>query len=739
MNSKTFSLSRLNDFDLADFRAIFEQPLKSSKLKILTIAFFISGVFTSLIFAQSRVISPASGTWANRQCLVLDVNDGAECFYSFSGSDPLTSGFAYDGPVLIDSAGEITLKIAVVFGDECRERFEVSYVVAESNPFAQKSAENEFLRNTVAKGIFMYSYGNPLSIPASLTYAFGDDEKKIFFPGKELFLNPENRLSRYIPCTVSDGSRFWRFIVLTSGGDIGILAKYTVPFEIRDWTTFVFTGEKLIWAIDDGYWSASTLPVELDRTVRHKISWQSVAYEAGNPIQSFVLPPEPDFVSEEEKNGAVSFLIEGDTRYKMGIVSSGVQGEAFTSGGLLSHAVFDTFEGDSISGTAEFAFFCDGVFMGTKTASYSVDKCPPDAPIFVSNVKTPYSRVPVEIQLESEPGAEIFYAVSDAFEVDEYSVVDSDDFDFVEAGNFALYDVPVILKSEIKSAMFYKVRAYAVDSSGNMSSVSEYRVIIDEYNYYVSADAEVEDADGTRLRPFSSFEQILDVIKQSRFAHFFVSGTIKIPSGETVLSSNCAFSSPDGSGRFVIPSDGSFVVRSSSVDSKNIIFEKERSRSHAKLSSLSSSNSVFFTLENAAVSFENCEILGFFAESGTVFNSMNSVVEMSNSGLTVQSDSYACALSSSDSKISVMNSRISSVSATAVNFSIQGGQFELKESECRVVSHLGRIAELMRTTASLSSNLYAGEFDKKLVGVVPVWTDKETLLLVDSKNVSEGF
>ena len=69
--------------------------------KFVTVLAFLFAVCSA--FAQ-RIISPVPGTWANKQCLVLNTTDGSECFYSYSGTDPLTSGFAYDGPVLIDKA-----------------------------------------------------------------------------------------------------------------------------------------------------------------------------------------------------------------------------------------------------------------------------------------------------------------------------------------------------------------------------------------------------------------------------------------------------------------------------------------------------------------------------------------------------------------------------------------------------------------------------------------------------------
>ena len=61
--------------------------------------------------SQIKVISPIEGKWLNKQLLLIDTSDGGDYFYSLNGSDPETMGFAYDGPVLIDLIGDITLRI----------------------------------------------------------------------------------------------------------------------------------------------------------------------------------------------------------------------------------------------------------------------------------------------------------------------------------------------------------------------------------------------------------------------------------------------------------------------------------------------------------------------------------------------------------------------------------------------------------------------------------------------------
>ncbi len=701
------------------------------KKLIFSFAFFC---FSFSVFAQ-RVISPVAGNFCNKQPLVIDVSDGAECFYSLSGTDPLASGFAYDGPVLIDITGRVDVKIAVI-KENSKEEIEISYNVKEENPFETDSPEFNFINDYPFKTLCFYDFDDSIKIPENFTYCFGDGEKAVQ-NGRELLLDPANCLSRYVACRVFYGKNEWRFIVFVNGEQVGTLSRYSVPFEINNWNEFCFTGEKLIWQLDDNDWSASKIPLRLDRSVKHTVRWQSVAYESGNPVQSFVIPAEPVLnVSVSEKK-AVTFNIEGDLRYRMKIVSSGVNGIAQTAGGLFTSATFDTFEGDEIKGTAVFAFYADGVFQGTKSADFCVDKQPPLAPVFVTENSSNYLRGRAELAITAEDGADIFYAVSKPVKIQNVSAglalsALSDSFNSVEAGNFKPYTAPFELLSQSGSPVFYKVRAWASDKNGNSSIVSEYRVIIDEDNYYLDSSAAVTaNADGTANNPFTSVDQAIEVINSRKFTRFFVNGSFTFSEGETVISSNCAFTA-QGNAEFVLLDNAGLVVKNSSFEANGIVFKKNRGSELLE-------NSKFFTVENSTLSFDGCEIVGIFGENGIGFDCRNSVIEFKNSGVTVQSDSYVCAVSAVDSKVFAKNCRFASVAPTCVDFSVNGGQFELRNSVCKVSAHLGRIAELCGTNARLTGNFYSGEFDKKLRGVLPVWSDKDTMILEDENNNSTNF
>ena len=99
------------------------------KKLFLSLFIFSFALFSASAFSEKDIISPSAGTWCNQQALVLAPSDASEVYYSFTGCDPFESGFAYDGPVLLDVEGDVTLKIAKVISRTKKEYVEVKYKV----------------------------------------------------------------------------------------------------------------------------------------------------------------------------------------------------------------------------------------------------------------------------------------------------------------------------------------------------------------------------------------------------------------------------------------------------------------------------------------------------------------------------------------------------------------------------------------------------------------------------------
>ncbi len=702
-----------------------------SELKFFSAVLFVFFVSAKL-WAYDRVISPASGTWNNKQCLVIDNFDGAECFYSLSGSDPLTSGFVYDGPILIDETGQVKVRIAAVT-DERTEEYEIDYTVSDSNAgFSPDSEEYNFVASFFDSPLVLYTAEDEIKIPSDFLYSLSD-EKAPSFQGKNLSLDSSNRLSRYVPCIVSNKNLRWRFIIFVAGSETGLLTRQTVPFSIEDWNTVRFNGEKLIWCIDDGMWSASTEPVYIDRDTEHVIKWQSIAYEEGNPVQSYVIPPKPSLItsSNSYNTKSVLFSIDGDMRYRMEIVSSGLAGQSKDNEGLFTQLVFDVFEGENVNSKADFAIYCDGVYNGTLQTDFIIDKTPPSSPLFVPSVKGMVVRNSVDVSIRGQDGADIYYAVSNGFEIT--SDTDESSYKNLQTGDYRLYDGRVItLACDEDVPLFYRITAYAKNKSDSISSISTYDVIIDANNYYVAENSNSTFCDGSKEHPYNDLDEVLSFVKNAKFARIYISGTVKFSQKDVLLNSNITLKSFNN-GRLVLSPNSYICINDASVELEGLTVEREN------YSGRSSSAGQMFIVENAVLTVNNCEIVGIFDDSGSVFTSSGSVISVENSGITVKADNYACCVSAIDSQLNVLNSRFSAVAYTAVNFSISGGTSEIKSSSCKVVSHLGRVAELTKSNIKLSLNSFSGEFDKKIKGLNPIWKDDDTLVLENSNNTIIGF
>ena len=189
-------------------------------MKKSILAFFVLFfVFLNGAYAQIHIISPAEGKWSNKQMLVIDTEDKAEYFYSLNGEDPKTSGFAYDGPVLIDLTGDVTLRIQKATGNE--EKI-IKYSV-ELN-----KAENEkyysFINTFFDSGIINYTAGSTISIPYDLNYAIGLGSE-YYIPGEDIYMSQDSVFSRTLPCEIYDPAKKlkWRFVIKVFPQNYGIL------------------------------------------------------------------------------------------------------------------------------------------------------------------------------------------------------------------------------------------------------------------------------------------------------------------------------------------------------------------------------------------------------------------------------------------------------------------------------------------------------------------------------------
>ncbi|MCF0243074.1 MAG: hypothetical protein HUK25_10570 [Treponema sp.] len=691
------------------------------KKKFLAVFVFIT--VSLFAFAEINIINPIKGVWANRQMLVIDTSDGADYFYSLDGSDPALQGFAYDGPVSIDLTGNITVRVTRGF----KEQKEVNFSVFPVSP--SDEIERNFTYSFSDTGILNYFSGSEIQIPETMEYSFEQNPEN-FISGRVLKYSESCSLSRFIPCTVSNGSAFWRFFIKTSPKSSGSFSRRDLPVTIINWNTISFDDENLIYKLDDEYW---TLPKEnrvIDRSKSHVIYWQNIAYEVGNPIEFYEIPPMPDLKTKIQEDGSVVFFIEGDSSYSMSFKNTD---NSYCE--LFSELCADTFYGDIVSSSAEIDVYSDSVYQGTLLEEYEVDKRHAPYPVIISNAEGFHSRGTVNVNITSPGNAELFVGISEpVILIDSIESFNPDKTDFknIKVNDFTGVgsSINLVLEPFGEKPVFYKVQAYTV-AGKTKSPVAEYTVVIDSYNFYFNSNADKETADGSKEHPFVDIEQGFPFIKEFRSASLYIFGTVKMPDWKIELDSNWEIKGMDNA-CIQFPKNSTLMVRGSTIQITDC-----RLQASGNSGNKSASGSII-RLDNSVLSMEDCEITSSGGKNMNFIDARNSVVSLSDSLFSVSASTYACLLNSTNTRVNVNACKIGIVGETAVAFSIRGSETVLASSSIRVTGNLGRVAEFFEVNAKIISNEFSADL-KRVSGVVdPIYSDKKSKVY-DSENFSQGF
>ncbi len=688
--------------------------------------FFLESLFS----ADVRVLNPVPGNWANKQILVVDSPVSSSVYYSLSGEDPETSGIAYDGPVLIDLDGDVSVSVAIIDKDGKKQLEKIDYKVSLASLPEDENATT-FVEKINLNSSIDYNCGDVFSIPSSLEFSFGTEDYE-FEPGTELSISKNSVVPRLIPCTVTDGNSKWRFVINVHPVATGLYSRKDVPFEISDWSKITFRDRKKIYKIDDSWWNLPKESLTLDRTQNHMISWQNVAYSEENIVKFYVLPPKPLLRTEKLEGGAVSVFFEGQEGYKFGILDSDGN-----SSELFDQITIDTFKGDSFNGTLEAGIYFDSVFQGKLEIPFAINKKNPAQPVISSSVPGTFIRENTLLSIKSPENNKIFASfLGPVVLQDDYSIESSSAlFELSDKKFEPLKKNKVLLSSSADGATAYRIFAYCVDSEGNKSKTVEYSVIIDTCNYYIdgtiSSEEKKKNANGSKDAPFSTFEEIVPFLKNSRFLRINLKGNVLVPDEKIVINSNCSLKGTQDA-RLTLGPKTNFDIRNSSFSFSDVLItfdEQDFSRETANV----------FNVERGVLFFSNVELNCLFGKNGTAINSDNSVINIENSGVTTSAPVYSCVISAVQSKLNIKKSRISSVADTAVNFSAQGGLFDLKDSECKVTASLGRIAELFDTYSTIVGNVFSGDLKNRSGNGVAIYADKKNHSLEYSDNSEAGF
>ena len=686
------------------------------------------------LFSEINLLSPVKGDFANRQMLVIDNSSGGDFFYSVDGADPETFGFAYDGPVLLDVTGEVKLNVTRISSSGKKEKASVSYTVHTDD--GSKASYKDFVQTFFDGGILNYSAGSELVIPADFDFYLGlspdDDFPENFISARTLRLSSSSVLSRYVPCTLLDRNRNirYRFIIKTYPQSAGVYSRRDVPFEISDWNTIKFNDIDFIYKIDSEYWGLPKEPRKIDRTVSHMISWQPLAYEAGNPIEFFVLPPRPEIVENRSDDGSVVYSLRGDDSYTLSVKNEadGSFSELFTEVGI------DAFYGDDVYGKLTLGVFSNSVYQGEFSVSYDINRRPPQIPVIKTNADGFVSRGTVDVKIAGSHGSDLYVALSEPLTLkdSDFSYRPDDAmFKNVRLGNYKKAKGDTFSLRWAQNGLnpvFYKVAAYS-KTADNVSSPVEFAVIIDQSNYYFDAEGDKELADGTAAHPFTDFEQLADALLNQRVVKLNVKGEMEINSACNI-SANFEIIN-GGEAKLKFGPEGSLIVKAST-------FEISDCRISNSTASDNKSIQPLIKLENSVLTMKDCLVSADFARNGTFIEASNGIVNIFDTMVSANAVSYVSFISSVKSRISMKNCSVSANADTSVIISADGGNVTAQKNEFSVNGGNGRVAELFGVKASFKDNKFRANLSNKASKTQPLYVNKATKL-TDDNNTVQGF
>lgn len=708
---------------------------------------FITFFLFSFCFAYKiDLLSPKNGAWSNKQMLVINdfPNPDGDFFYSLDGSDPQSFGFAYDGPVLIDVTGDIQLKIAYIDKAGTVSKKEVLFSV---NPIQEDTIQDTEYRNFIqifnSSGIVNYTSGSDFSIPKQLFYSFSpldiDELQKksdLFMEGSILRLSAENSVTRYIPCTVfdSDSRCYFRFVIKTYPQTAGVYTKKELPFTIDDWEKITFHNRDLIYKIDSEFWGLpDDKPMIFDRSESHMISWQNLDYSKGNIVEYYILPPKPQIISTKNDDGSLIFSVE-DLSAESGFTLSIYSKEKKEYQELFKKIGIDAFPGEKIKDSIKIGVFSNSVYQGCFSADYEINKCSPSIPVINASAKSFYSRKNVRVEINCDSTDELYVALSEPFTIQNNGKIynaSSEELKNVQVGEYRKAKTSKFVINwdpKNKQPVYYKISCYSKNQN-NVSKTAEYQVIIDKSSFYFDKNANPENAQGTVENPYTDFDQCYKELKKVRAITLRLKSELEIKKNY-VLESNLEILN-DGDAHIIFKRNGSFTLKGSTLEISKcrISNDMEIDNRSSVTSNLNTSKSVcLMRLENAVLTLNNCQ-LGFdFEKNGTVIDSVNSIVNVFETFVSINALSYVSFISSVKSRISVQKSVVTASADVNVVISANEGVVTSRDNSYTVAGQSGRVSELFSVKASFINNKFKTVLSNETQVINPIYKDENTEL-----------
>ena len=698
------------------------------RIKFLFCLLFVVSTFGfvyAFAYTKADVISPVAGVWANCQSLVLDLPSGAEAFYSLSEEDPAVSGFAYDGPTLLNVSGNVHLMLLVVYEGGLSEKIDVRYtVVPQKTPdYIDLSESDAFVRIDASRFV---------DIPQTVSYTFGNSSS--LFSGKRLILQRKTIFERFVPLVLYDGQVPFRYVLLC-GGDDGVLNETQAQtqsgaadsiLEFYDWNYFSFKSSVPVeYRIDDQNLRESRSErMYIQRGKDHVIYWRQK--QSADPFTEVLVPAKPSVVGIPEApavNTAVRLSLS-DPRFSFGYAAGGGKIRC------ASVCTIDTLDGDSFGFSRDIDIYYNGIKQGSMRPAFIIDKIPPSPPVISASDNRAYVRKSVLLNFSNTDT--VYYCLKEPFaaaegftvqrikELNSASVPLSSD-DFVK-----LTSRDLVLESSDTHALFYTLHAYAQDVAGNRSETVVFQTVIDPLNYYVRGKANGSSlpvssakrsafADGSPDRPFGDFSALFEVLK-----------TTSAPFVRCIAEGVCTDIPPlfierdmeicgNGKTRLIFEKDAFVKVKNCTFTLKGCTLEQNHRSSNGLY------QNKLLEAENAVILLSGDELICKGSGSTSCISMRNSSLEITDSGVTVEALSYACGIHAEFSVLAAKNIRTVVLSETAVGMSANHSSVLLNASSFTLAAHLARALEFSASGFTLMNNSFVSQNEMKGTGAV--WSD----------------
>ena len=681
------------------------------------------------LFSNDYIISPTEGNWGNYQSLVLDIPHDYEAFYSLAGENPLEFGLMYDGPVVLENEGDVTIDIVIV-----DENYEIVTDTSIDYTVVQYPTP-EFIVLDELDPVLSINEEKELSIPEDISYALNNSET--FFKGKKLSITDKMYFERYIPIVIDINNVFYKYIIKLGNTNQteSVFVESENLIKIKNWNYITFLNAKNVtYSLNNqSFMYTNTGTIFIDRSTDVLLEWKESNTDS-DELYSIFLPKKPQILGIPTVpivNTAINFYLS-DSRFVFGKQ----QDDNSILG--LSDIYIDTIYGDAYSFFENISIYYNGIKQGDLQASFIIDKIPPVNPVIYTDSKNLYSREDLIVKFSSTDPI-LYYIAEPKTSKTGFNASDiynKTPVELINLANFSSLDTNSISFSNTSTfAQSYEIFAYSTDYAGNNSEVVSFKIILDPYNYYITQDFERTSTKkplGTIDDPFIEIKDVNNLINKQSFQIFYLDGIFEIDSPIDILT-HTTFNSTDST-RLIFNYGNTFSVKDSLLTLKGGTLEQSSNNS------LNNENT-FIKSINSILSIENCEVVLTGGENNNCVALDNSSLYIYNSGITVQSVGYGAGVLANNSSIVADSLRTIIVAETAIPISLVNSTCGVENSAFISNAQYSRSLESINSEFSLVNNMFVFDPIAKVSkpNISAIWFDEQSVMKKNEANTFAGF